>query len=273
MEYHMKIALALVAAFIVGGIATPSSAQVISASQVLSDCPDVPAAQACPGLATAFLGNAAPTTRRDGRIVNLVVAIAEAAQQPRVPRRSCLNAADGLRVLATGVTTDEQAQQINDIADALCRGSRTAAIGGPRRLFGPFESLSGQSSGGGGGAGGSGGTTTTPPVIIDPPGGGGGGEGCEPNCPPVGSTGTLGSHGAAKSPNQNALDNANDNAKNNTSGQNNQAPGQQQSSAPQSQTSSEEGEKSTGSDNKPVGSDNKPADAGPPEVKGNPNKP
>lgn len=261
----MKLALAIIAAITLGAAATPASAQVIPASQVLADCPDVPAAQACPALAAAFLGNRAPTVRRDGRIVNLVVAIAEAAQQPRVPRRACLNAADGLRVLATGVTKEEQATQINDIADALCIGSRTASIFGPRR-FGLFESLSSQGGGGGGGGSGGGGATTTPPVIINPPGGGGE---CTSNCPPTGTTGSLGSFGAAKSPNEKALENANDNALNNFNGQNTQPHGnsQAQAQAQSSQASTEESEQTTGNRPADTGSQsNRPAGAGNPNL-------
>jgi hypothetical protein len=41
----------------------------------------------------------------------------------------CLNTADGMRVLATGMSNAGQAQQVRDIADALCDGTRTAAIG------------------------------------------------------------------------------------------------------------------------------------------------
>ncbi len=56
-----------------------------------------------------FLENRTRGSRLNRQIVDLVVTIAEAAQQNNVPRNVCLNAADGLRVLATGVTVDEQA--------------------------------------------------------------------------------------------------------------------------------------------------------------------
>lgn len=153
----MKFALALIAALATTGVSTPSSAQVISTTQVLSDCPDVLQAEACPALAIAFLGNQGPSPRRDQQIVNLVVAIAEAAQQTNVSRQACLNAADGLRVLASGVSSPEQSTQISDIADALCAGHRTASIGRQGAgdgnsgfSFSVPESLSEQSSGGGG---------------------------------------------------------------------------------------------------------------------------
>jgi hypothetical protein len=149
----MKLALALVAALSIAAVTTPSSAQVISAAQVLADCPDVPRAQACPPLAAGFLGDEAPSAARDQQIVDLVVAIAEAAQQNNVPRRACLNAADGIRILATGVSTAEQSAQISDIADALCAGTSTASIGNGGFTFSVPQSLSEQSSGGGGGGG------------------------------------------------------------------------------------------------------------------------
>src|SRR5690606_10319395 len=125
----MKQAVGLFAALLLGLAAVPVSAQVLTVQMVLSDCPDIPQAQACPGLAEQFVDARSPGSQRDAQIVNLVLAIAEAAQQPRVPMPSCLNAADGLRVLADGVGNAGQEKQIRDIADSLCLGLRTAAIG------------------------------------------------------------------------------------------------------------------------------------------------
>ena len=201
----MKFALALFATLSIVAVATPSSAQVISVSQVLADCPDFALAQACPGLATEFLEDRRPGTRRNGQVVNLVVAIAEAAQPQTVPRPVCLNAADGLRVLATGVTNEDQAKEINDIADALCLGNRTAAIRGPGGLFDSLAGGGGSGGSGGGGGGGGGGD----PVIVPDPGGGGGG----------GGSGGLGSNDAGNG-NATAMAHANENALNNEHGNN-----------------------------------------------------
>jgi hypothetical protein len=197
----MRIALALIASVTALGLATPSTAQVISISQVLADCPDFALAQACPSVATEFLDDRRPGTQRNGQVVNLVIAIADAAQPQTVPRPVCLNAAEGLRVLATGVTNDDQAKQINDIADALCLGNRTAAIRGPGGLF---DSLAGGGGTGGGGGGGGGGD----PVVVPDPGGGGGGGG-----------GGLGSNDAGHG-NETAMAHANENALNNEHGNN-----------------------------------------------------
>lgn len=208
----MRIAFALVASLIAFGLSTPTTAQVISVSQVLTECPDFALAQACPSVATEFLNDRRPGTRRNGQVVNLVVAIAEAAQPQTVPRPVCLNAAEGLRVLATGVTNEDQAKQITDIADALCRGNRTASIGAPRRL-GLFDSL-GLGGGSGGGGGGSGGSDNGGGGTLPPP------SGCEPNCspPPNGGDG-LGSNGAGKG-NDNAMAHANIHAMENDHGNN-----------------------------------------------------
>jgi hypothetical protein len=146
----MRTTFVLVASLAVLGLSTPSSAQVISVSQVLAGCPDIPLAHACLPLASQFLADRSPGTDRNGEIVDLVFAIAEIAPQDGVPRPACINAAAGLRVLATGITIPDQANQINDIADALCRSTQTAAIGGVKVP----ESLSTTSSGGGSGGGG-----------------------------------------------------------------------------------------------------------------------
>jgi hypothetical protein len=151
----MKFALALAASLAVAGLATPSSAQVLTVAQVTSACPDVSRAQACPPLATQFLSGRYYGASTDQEIVSLVVAIAEASQQSNVSRRACLNAADGIRILAGGVSTAEQSKQITDIADALCAGNRTASTGRPGTggnsgfSFSVPESLSEKSDGGG----------------------------------------------------------------------------------------------------------------------------
>jgi hypothetical protein len=142
----LKPALALIATLAVAGLATPSSAQVLTVAQVSSACPDVSRAQACPPLATQFLTGRRYGPSTDQEVVSLVVAIAEASQQSNVSRRACLNAADGIRILAQGVSTEAQSQQILDIADALCTGRRTASLGN-RRVGGLLESLGGGSDG------------------------------------------------------------------------------------------------------------------------------
>lgn len=154
----MRMAFALFASLAAVGLSTPSSAQVISVSQVLVTCPDFALAQACPPMATQFLEDRRPGLRRNGQVVDLVVGIAQVAQHESVPRRVCLNAADGLRVLAAGVTNVDQVNQILDIADALCLGNRTAAIGGP----GLVDSLSTSSVGGGNPGGGTPGGVGSP---------------------------------------------------------------------------------------------------------------
>jgi hypothetical protein len=210
----MRMAFALITSLAALGLSTPSTAQVISVSQVLAECPDLSLGEACPTVATGFLQGRRPGTRLNGQVVDLVVAIAEAAQQDGIPRKVCLNAADGLRVLATGVTNEDQANQINDIADALCLRNRTAAIRGPGGLFdtvssggagGAGDGNPGGGAGGGGGGGGGG-----------DPGGGGGGGGGDP-----GGSGGLGSNDAGHG-NANALAHANEHATENTHGKNGQ---------------------------------------------------
>lgn len=118
----------------------PASAGVMTVTQVINGCPDIAAARACPPLAQQFLDGRVVGPVSDGQIVNLVVAIAELAQTPRVSMPVCLNAAVGLRVLAGGVSTEDRQTQINDIADALCTVARTAAIGPAGPLLGSSAS-------------------------------------------------------------------------------------------------------------------------------------
>src|SRR5690349_13778998 len=120
----MKLALAVIAALAGLALVSPASAQVLTVRDVQAQCPDLASGVACPAVSSQFLENRTRGSRLNRQIVDLVVTIAEAAQQNNVPRNVCLNAADGLRVLATGVTVDEQADQIRDIADALCAGNR-----------------------------------------------------------------------------------------------------------------------------------------------------
>src|SRR5688572_18686344 len=102
------------------------SAQTLTVRQVLVDCPDLLEAKACVPLAEQFLVDRAPRgPTRDGQIVNLVIAIAEAARYPKIPMLPCLNAADGLRVLAEGVSNAGEAAQIREIADTLCVDTQT----------------------------------------------------------------------------------------------------------------------------------------------------
>src|SRR5262245_24566918 len=105
----------LLAASAAAGLSTPAPAREISVAQVLVACPDLAQAQACTGVAAEFLAGNRPGSWRNYKVVDLVVAIAEVAQQESVPRPVCLNAADGLRVLAGGVTDAERAGQISDI--------------------------------------------------------------------------------------------------------------------------------------------------------------
>lgn len=166
----MHISRILLAGAAIGTLAgmtiPPASAAVMTVGQVTRDCPDIDRATACPALAERFLADRPTGPTSDGQIITLVLTIADLAQQPRVTMPVCLNAAEGLLVLAGGVSDDGQASQVRDIADSLCDGARTAAIRrGP--LFGD-----GTGTGNGNGGSSNGGTT----VIVGNNGGGGAGD-------------------------------------------------------------------------------------------------
>lgn len=166
----MRISTLLLTGAVFGAMSTmtslPASAAVLSVAQVTTGCPDLDQARDCPALAEEFLSSRPVSPTSDVQIISLVVAIAELSQVPRVRLPVCLNAADGIRVLAGGVSTDDQQAQIEDIADALCIGTNTAAIRRGLDLNSLASAGDSGNTGGAGGAGGIGGTG----------GGGGGGD-------------------------------------------------------------------------------------------------
>lgn len=104
--------------------AAPSD--VRSGADLLTYCPALETGSGCPAAAEAYLQYTNPS---DGEIFELVIKIAEDADQPTVPKSICLDAAEGLRVLAGGVSSADRQQEIRNIADALCKDSATGAIG------------------------------------------------------------------------------------------------------------------------------------------------
>ena len=157
--------------------ATPSLAAITpTPGQILAKCPDIAKAVECPARAGDFLAPRPKSAESDAQIIDLVLKIAEAAQDRRVTMPVCLNAADGLRVLAGGVQDGARARQIQDIADALCKGVRTAAIGTPAVLLADNGNDNGNGNDGDNG----GGPGVTPPAgppgdgDVTPPDNGGG---------------------------------------------------------------------------------------------------
>jgi len=103
-----------------------SSAAVIQTSQeLLSVCPALSSGTGCAEGATEYLDAAQPS---NAQIISLVTSIASTADTPQVPKPICLDAAQGIRILAGGVSNAGQRQQILAIANDLCKGSATAAI-------------------------------------------------------------------------------------------------------------------------------------------------
>jgi hypothetical protein len=143
-------------AFLPGG----ASAAVIQTSQeLLSVCPALSSGIGCAAGASQYLGAAQPS---NAQIVKLVTSIAEAADSPEVPKPICLDAAQGIRVLAEGLSSETQREQVLVIADDLCKGSATAAIpatavnnsNGNTNGSGSNGNGNGNAGGGGNGSGG-----------------------------------------------------------------------------------------------------------------------
>lgn len=105
--------------------AVSSAAVIQTADALLSVCPALSTGTECAEGAADYLAAANPSNRQ---IVRLVTSIADAAESPRIPMRICLDAAQGIRILAGGVSNGDQRQQILLVADDLCRGAQTAAI-------------------------------------------------------------------------------------------------------------------------------------------------
>jgi len=104
---------------------TSSAAVIQTAQELLTVCPALSDTTGCPEGARDYLAAAHPS---NGAIVELVNSIATAGDTPKVPKRICLDAAQGIRVLAGGDSDADQRKQILLVADAMCRGATTAAI-------------------------------------------------------------------------------------------------------------------------------------------------
>ena len=95
----------LTAALFAGSLmTTPTQAQTLTVAQLTAQCPDIPQGEACPATAVRFLAGLPVGQAKADRIIGGVWdTIAEASRTPKVPLKVCLNAADGLRVLAGAV--------------------------------------------------------------------------------------------------------------------------------------------------------------------------
>src|SRR5688572_19662542 len=102
----MKITFALIGLVLLGCWTTSASAQSMTRAEVLDQCPDFDMAVACPEVADAFLLALPDNRGSNEQIVDVAVAIAEAARPEPVPLEVCLDAAEGIVVLAGGLMSD-----------------------------------------------------------------------------------------------------------------------------------------------------------------------
>ena len=216
-----RILLSGVALSVLAGFSAPHAiAEVMTVGQIMRDCPDIDAAIACPALAEEFLIDRPMGPTSDSQIIMLVVEIAEAAAVPRVRLPVCLNAADGLRVLADGIDSEGQAAEVQEIADTLCLGTSTAALS-------DLSSATSTGSGGGNAGDVDAGDDDGDPADLDDASGDGdgiadddGGDLDEGGPGEDGQGLNLGSNNASNGNSQNGAANANENATKNTSGKN-----------------------------------------------------
>jgi hypothetical protein len=143
-----KISLALAGLALsfsaIGGVSAQQVASTIPA--VLQLCP-ADSAGRCVPVVRSFVAQREMGARLDADLVDLVAALAGAAQDPRVTRPICLDIADGMRVAGEAMVDAALRDQTFALADALCRGGfETAATS----TFGPSgtDSLSPTTDGG-----------------------------------------------------------------------------------------------------------------------------
>ncbi len=148
---------------LLASLGSAASAQAMTRAEVLAECPDFDRAVACPGVAEEFLLSLPDGRRSNQQIFDVGVAISDAIEPETVPLEVCLDAQEGIGVLAGGLVSDARRAALLALAAEMCGGEIvTGSIG---------SLISGGGDGGGDGGGGGGGGP-----IIDPgtPGGGGG---------------------------------------------------------------------------------------------------
>jgi len=126
MQKSFIAALSAAAFMMVGAI--PAQAQLVASTipAVLSICPDN-AATPCVPAVQSFISQQAAGSQRDADLVALVAQLAGVAQNPSTTQPMCLDIADGIRAAGEAVQDGAQAQEIQNIADALCAGGATTA--------------------------------------------------------------------------------------------------------------------------------------------------
>jgi hypothetical protein len=160
MRRKIRFALASVALSLsaIGGVSAQQVASTIPA--VLQLCP-ADSAGRCVPVVQAFVAQRELGARLDADLVDLVAALAGAAQDPRVTRPICLDIADGMRVAGEAMVDTGLRDQTFALADALCLGGfETAAISTSAPGGSSTESLSPTTDGGN--------PVVPAPVVPDP---------------------------------------------------------------------------------------------------------
>ena len=126
MQKFLSAALAATAIVLAGML--PLQAQQVASTipAVLSICPD-DSQTVCVPTVQEFIGQHPAGSQRDADLLALVVQLAGVAQDPSTTHPMCLDIADGIRTASGAVQNGAQAQEIMDIANALCEGGATTA--------------------------------------------------------------------------------------------------------------------------------------------------
>ncbi len=152
----MRTFVVLLCIALLTSLGSAASAQAMTRAEVLAECPDFDRAIACPGVAEEFLLSLPSGRRSNQQIFDVGVAISDAIDPETIPLEVCLDAQEGIHVLAEGLVSDGRRAELLALASDMC---------GDQMVTGSVGSLIGGGNGGGGGGGG---------PIVNPPGGGGG---------------------------------------------------------------------------------------------------
>lgn len=126
MLKYLSVAIAAIVFTMVGAMSAQAQLVASTIPAVLSICPDNTTTPCVPAV-QSFISQQPASTQRDADLLALVAQLAGVAQDPTTTHPMCLDIADGIRAAGEAVQNGAQAQEIQDIADALCEGGTTTA--------------------------------------------------------------------------------------------------------------------------------------------------
>jgi hypothetical protein len=134
----MRSTILLICIALLASLGGATSAQAMTRAEVLAECPDFDRAMACPGVAEEFLQSLPSGGKSNQEIFDVAIAISDAVEPETVPLEVCLDAQEGVKVLAGGLKADgREAELLARAADMCMDDTVTGSIGGPNGGGGP----------------------------------------------------------------------------------------------------------------------------------------